>query len=266
LATTLTYLTSCATNGLAERYAEALSNIASAERDAGVEPGSTKLIVVSKTHPADLVLELMQLGAVDFGENRDQEAAPKSLEVSTAVESARAAGTWSGQNANWHFIGQLQSNKVKSVLRYANSIHSLDRESLLQALVKELAKPLDPDGNLANSARAAGLALPVFIELNLTGQPERGGIMPENLLEFAEQVLAHDSLKLQGVMGVAGLDVEPAADFDRIRAASESLQTLAPAARFMSAGMSGDYQTAIRHGATHVRIGTSITGKRDYSV
>ena len=264
MATTLTYLTSCATSGLAERYAQALSNIAQAEHEAGAVAGSTKLIVVSKTHPADLVIELMQLGAVDFGENRDQEAGPKAALVAEGVAAARAAATWSGPDANWHFIGQLQSNKVKSVLRYASSIHSLDRISLLQALVKELAKEVDAG---AGSGRATGEnPLPVFIELNLTGQSERGGILPENLTEFAEQVLAADSLSLQGVMGVAGLDVEPGVDFDRIRAASEQVQKLAPQAKYISAGMSGDYEIAIRHGATHVRIGTSITGKRDYSV
>jgi len=264
----LTYLTSCATNGLSERYAQALENIAQAEREAGAAAGSTKLIVVSKTHAADLVLELMQLGAIDFGENRDQEAGPKAFEVAEAVTAAREGGTWLGADASWHFIGQLQSNKVKSVLRYASSIHSLDRESLLQALVKELAKPQDAQSlaPLSTAARAEGHPLPVFIELNLTGQAERGGILPENLLAFAEQVLQHKTLKLEGVMGVAGLDVEPAADFDRIRLASEQLQTLVPEAKHISAGMSGDYQEAIRHGATHVRIGTSITGKRDYSV
>lgn len=250
----MTFLTSCSTNGLAERYHQALDNIAGAEQAAGVAEGSTKLIVVSKTHPADLVLELMQLGAVDFGENRDQEAAPKSVAVAEAVATARAENRWQDADASWHFIGQLQSNKVKSVIRYASSIHSLDRPSLLQSLVKELAK------------EAREHPLPVFIELNLTGQAERGGILPENLLSFAEEVLSHSTLRLDGVMGVAGLGVEPAIDFDRIRAASQELQNVAPAAQFISAGMSGDYEIAIRHGATHVRIGTSITGKREYSV
>ncbi len=250
----MTYLTSCSTSGLADRYAKAIQNIADAERDAQVTAGSTKLIVVSKTHPAELVLELMQLGSSDFGENRDQEASPKAAAVAQSVAEARANQTFSGPDAAWHFIGQLQSNKVKSVLRYASSIHSLDRPSLLKALVKELA------------TQETKNRLPVFIELNLTGQPERGGILPENLIEFATEVCSHDTLKLEGVMGVAGLDVEPAFDFDRIRKSSEQLQTIAPDAKYISAGMSNDYEIAIRHGATHVRIGTSITGKREYSV
>jgi len=255
----LTFLTSSSTNGLSERYSTALQNIAEAEKAAGVSAGSTELIIVSKNHPADLVLELMQLGAFQFGENRDQEASAKSLSVAETVEKARSENHWDAPSASWNFIGQLQSNKVKSVLRYASSIHSLDRESLLAAIVKEQAKAAEALGS-------AGSPLSVFIELNLTGDEGRGGVLPENLMVFAEQVLAAPSLKLEGVMGVAGLDVAPEQDFDRIIQASQQLQTLAREAKYVSAGMSGDYEIAIRHGATHVRIGTAITGKRDYSV
>ena len=251
---TLTFLTSCSTSGLSDRYATALQNIAEAERASGAL-GSTELIIVSKNHPAELVLELMQLGAFQFGENRDQEASAKAQLVSETVEKARAENHWDAPSASWHFIGQLQSNKVKSVLRYASSIHSLDRESLLSSLIKEQAK-------LAESVAP----LPVFIELNLPGDPGRGGVLPENLLAFAEKVMAAPSLKLEGVMGVAGLDVAPEHDFDRIFAASQELQKLSPTSKFISAGMSGDYEIAIRHGATHVRIGAAITGKRDYSL
>jgi len=262
---TLTFLTSFSTNGLSERYSAALKNIAEAERSAGVTAGSTELIIVSKNHPADLVLELMQLGAFQFGENRDQEASTKSQLVAEAIEKARGENTWDAPSASWNFIGQLQSNKVKSVLRYASSIHSLDRESLLSAIVKEQAKAAESQAAEASQS-AEGHPLSVFIELNLTGQAERGGILPENLIAFAELVLAAPGLKLEGVMGVAGLDVAPEYDFDRIFSASQQLQSIAPSASYISAGMSGDYEIAIRHGATHVRIGTAITGKRDYSV
>ena len=129
-------------------------------------------------------------------------------------------------------------------------LHSLDRDSLLKELIKQTEK--------------RETTLDVFIELNLTDDPGRGGIMPAELLPFAERVLAAPRLNLLGVMGVAGLDAEPAAEFERIRAASEELQALEPAARFISAGMSQDFELAIAHGATHVRIGTAITGKRQY--
>lgn len=227
-------------SSLAERYEAALSRIRSAAVSSGRSADDVKLIVVTKNHPASLVLDLIELGARDFGENRDQEAAPKAAEVraGSAIEH------------DWHFVGQLQSNKVKSVLQYATSLHSLDRDSLLTELIKQterLEKQLD-----------------VFIELNLTGDPGRGGIQPENLTHFAERVLAAPRLNLLGVMGVAGLDVEPAGEFERIREASEALQKVAPQARFISAGMSEDFEVAIAHGATHVRIGTAITGKRQY--
>jgi uncharacterized pyridoxal phosphate-containing UPF0001 family protein len=135
---------------------------------------------------------------------------------------------------NWHFIGQLQSNKVKSVVTYAASIHSLDRKSLLESLAKatlDRVKPLD-----------------VFVQLNLTDDPGRGGIQPSDLLAFAEQVLDQPGLKLVGVMGVAALDHNLARDF----------------ASLISAGMSEDFETAIAYGATHLRIGSAITGKRQY--
>lgn len=225
---------------LAERYEGALSRIRAAAITAGRSEQDITLVVVTKNHPAQLVLDLLALGARDFGENRDQEAAPKAAEVRSISPVAH----------NWHFVGQLQSNKVRSVLDYASVLHSLDRDSLLKELIKQTEK--------------RETTLDVFIELNLTDDPGRGGIMPAELLPFAERVLAAPRLNLLGVMGVAGLDAEPAAEFERIRAASEQLQALEPAARFISAGMSQDFELAIAHGATHVRIGTAITGKRQY--
>jgi PLP dependent protein len=225
---------------LAERLTDAQRRIAAAASASNRDPDGITLIVVTKNHPTQLVFDLLELGARDFGENRDQEAAPKSAEV-------RAT---SSIEHRWHFIGQLQSNKVKSVITYADSIHSLDRQSLLDSLGKatvEREKPLD-----------------VFIQLNLTDDPGRGGIQPESLLSFAENVLAHRGLNLVGVMGVAALDNNLDRDFGAIRGASEKLQTLRPQASLISAGMSEDFETAIAYGATHLRIGSAITGKRQY--
>jgi pyridoxal phosphate enzyme (YggS family) len=225
---------------LAERYQGALSRIRAAADAAARPVDDITLVVVTKNHPAQLVLDLLELGARDFGENRDQEAAPKAAEVRSVSAVAHT----------WHFVGQLQSNKVRSVLDYASVLHSLDRDSLLKELIKQTEKRES--------------TLDVFIELNLTDDSGRGGIMPADLLPFAERVLQAPTLNLLGVMGVAGLDAEPAAEFERIRAASLALQTLEPAAKFISAGMSQDFELAIAHGATHVRIGTAITGKRQY--
>ena len=231
---------------LAERLSSVQRSIDAAARSAGRDPNSVTLIVVTKNHGAELAIDLADLGCTQFGENRDQEAAPKALAVAAARPDARV---------DWHFVGQLQSNKVKSVLSYASAIHSLDRGSLLQALAKETTK-------LAEAGHPA--AIDVFIELNLTQDPNRGGIQPANLLAFAQEVLRVPALNLKGVMGVASLDGEPERDFATIAAASSELQTVAPGARFISAGMSADYELAISYGATHVRIGTAITGKRQY--
>lgn len=225
---------------LADRLLEAQQRIAAAASEAKRSLDEINHIVVTKNHPAELVLDLLDLGVRDFGENRDQEAGPKSAEVRSRSELAH----------NWHFIGQLQSNKVKSVVTYAASIHSLDRKSLLESLAKatlDRVKPLD-----------------VFVQLNLTDDPGRGGIQPSDLLAFAEQVLDQPGLKLVGVMGVAALDHNLARDFGAIQAASEKLQALSPDANQISAGMSEDFETAIAYGATHLRIGSAITGKRQY--
>jgi pyridoxal phosphate enzyme (YggS family) len=227
-------------DGLAERLADAKQKISAAAKRCDRANDDITLIVVTKNHPTQLVFDLLDLGMRDFGENRDQEAAPKAAEV-------RAA---SAIEHRWHFIGQLQSNKVKSVVSYASSIHSLDRQSLLDALGKatiEREVPLD-----------------VFIQLNLTDDPGRGGIQPANLGPFAENVLTHRGLNLVGVMGVASLDNDLERDFGAIRAASDSLRTLKPEASLISAGMSEDFETAIAFGATHLRIGSAITGKRQY--
>jgi uncharacterized pyridoxal phosphate-containing UPF0001 family protein len=135
------------------------------------------------------------------------------------------------------------------MLSYSQVLHSLDRISLLQELTKQLAK--NPEQTLE-----------AFIELNLTKDPNRGGIEPKNLIEFSQLVLSSPQIKLLGVMGVAGLGIEPEVDFDRILQSSISLQEISPESHFISAGMSGDFEKAIGFGATHLRIGTAITGNR----
>ncbi|MEN9962553.1 MAG: hypothetical protein RIS66_966 [Actinomycetota bacterium] len=225
---------------LAERLTEAQQRISAAASGCGRQADDINLIVVTKNHPTQLVFDLLELGVRDFGENRDQEAAPKAAEV-------RAS---SNVEHRWHFIGQLQSNKVKSVVNYASSVHSLDRQSLLDSLGKATVERVSP--------------LDVFIQLNLTDDEGRGGIQPSNLLAFAENVLMHPGLNLVGVMGVAALDNNLDRDFGAIRSASESLKTLKPDATLISAGMSEDFETAIAYGATHLRIGSAITGKRQY--
>ena len=227
---------------LAHRLESIHQRIDAAAKNAGRSGTEIELVIVTKNHGFELALELLRLGESQFGENKDQEASAKAQAVLENLDQGLVAPTW-------HFVGQLQSNKVKSMLGYSSVLHSLDRLSLLKELAKQLGN--NPDKRLD-----------VFIELNLTGDSNRGGLDPEGLIEFAEQVLAVPQINLLGVMGVAGLDVDPRVDFERIQAASQRLTTVSSSARFISAGMSGDFEEAIGFGATHLRIGTAITGKR----
>jgi len=216
---------------LAERFAAVTQDVAAAARDAGRDPAQITTIVVTKFHPASLVRELATLGARDMGENRHQEAAAKAAEVADP-------------GLTWHFVGQLQANKAAAALEYASVVHSVDRASLVGALEK--------------THRSVG----VFLQLNLSDDPQRGGVEPDRLEQLAERVLEAPTLELLGLMAVARIDAEPRAEFSRVREASERLRRLAPSAGGLSMGMSGDYREAIAEGATHLRIGTAITGNR----
>ena len=223
---------------LTERYRSVNERIAASCIAAGRTVTDVELVVVTKNHSAELVAELYDLDHRQFGENRDQEAGPKA-------EALAAGGRL---DANWHFVGQLQSNKVRTVLNYATCIHSIDRSSL----VKELSKQL---GNRE-------LEIEGFIELNLTEDPARGGVEPGNLGQLAESVMQIGRIKLLGVMAVAGLGVDPRMDFEKTLQASQELQKIAPEANQLSMGMSEDFELAIEMGATHIRVGSAITGPR----
>ena len=214
---------------LEARLASVTAEVAQAARDAGRNPAEITTIVVTKFHPAALVRELADLGVSDFGESRHQEAQPKIAELADLA-------------ATWHFIGQVQSKKARQVRSYVDVIHSVDRPSLVDAL--------------------AGGPLDVFIQVNLTDDPARGGAQPDDLASLAERVASTEGLKLRGVMAVAPLDSEPRREFARVRTLSERLRAAHPEASGLSMGMSGDFREAILEGATHLRIGTAITGNR----
>jgi PLP dependent protein len=216
-------------SSLAERLATVTADVAEAVRAADRDPSEVTTIVVTKFHPASLVRELFELGVRDVGENRHQDAAPKAAELAKLP-------------LTWHFIGQLQSKKARAVLAYSRVLHSVDRPSLVDAL--------------------AGADVDAFIQLNLTDDPGRGGVPPHELEAFVERVLATSTIRLRGLMAVAPLGEEPRAAFARVREASNHLRSLAPDATALSMGMSGDFREAILEGATHLRIGTAITGNR----
>ncbi|PPG56419.1 YggS family pyridoxal phosphate-dependent enzyme [Rathayibacter sp. AY2B7] len=216
---------------LAARWAEVSERVADATRSAGREASSVTTIVVTKFHPVSLLRDLLELGVVDFGENRHQEAQEKSAELA-------------GTAARWHFIGQLQSKKARQVRRYADAVHSVDRLALVP-LLEAGEEPLD-----------------VFLQVNLTEDPDRGGASPADIEPLAEALAGAPGLTLRGVMAVAPLDEEPRPAFARLRSISDRVRAVEPSATAISAGMSNDFAEAIAEGATHLRIGSAITGER----
>ncbi|WP_405217432.1 YggS family pyridoxal phosphate-dependent enzyme [Agrococcus sp. Ld7] len=194
------------------------------------------VVVVTKFHPVELVRELASTGHRDFGENRHPEARDKA----TALADL---------DLTWHFLGQLQRKKARQVARYADVLHSIDSLELVEAL----------EGGEPEDDRPVRDAL---VQVNLTDDPARGGVAAAGLEALAERVAAAEHLRLRGVMAVAPLDEEPGAAFERLAAYAERVRGIDPTAEWISAGMSGDWREALQHGATHLRIGTAITGNR----
>lgn len=219
---------------LAERLAAVDARIADAARAAGRDAGEITRIVVTKFHPAALVRELAELGVRHAGENRQQELTAKAAECADL-------------DVAWHFVGQAQTKKARAIRRAASVVHSVDRERLVDALEA--------------AAESAG-RLPVLLQVNLTEDPERGGVAPAGIEALAERTAASESLDLRGVMAVAPLGEEPARAFERLAGYAERVRAVAPGASWISAGMTQDFAEAIAHGATHLRIGTAITGPR----
>jgi pyridoxal phosphate enzyme (YggS family) len=227
---------------LGTRLAAVRQRIGTAAAAAGREGNLPTLIVVTKFHPADDIRRLAALGVTDVGENRDQEASAKALELGDC-------------GLTWHFVGQLQSKKAKSVLRYAAAVHSVDRPQLVDALAKAAQAERDASGRAP---------LDCFIQVSLEDDAgaHRGGAVPEDVLPLAERIAISAGLELAGVMAVAPLGAPPEAAFEKLARVSARLVTEHPAATAISAGMSQDLEAAIAFGATHLRIGSDILGSR----
>lgn len=224
--------------GLTQRLVEVTERAAVAARAAGRSPDELLIIPVTKFQPESLTRALYDLGVRDFAENRHQDARVKA----SACEDL--AGIV------WHFVGQLQSKKARQVRAYSRVIHSVDRVSLVEALAFE--HPQEPE-----------LATGCFIQVNLTLDADRGGVSDtEDVQGVAEAILAAPGLELLGVMAVAPLGEEPRPAFARLRAISDRVRLVAPSATMISAGMTNDFEEAILEGATHLRIGSAITGNR----
>ena len=224
---------------LALRLAEVRRRIAKACEAAERDVSELTLIAVTKTRPASDVRLLSELGLADVGENRDAEAAPKAAQCADL-------------KLTWHFIGQLQTNKCASVVRYASVVHSVDRLRLIHAL--------------GRAARGAGRVIECLVEVSLDGDPARGGAVGDQVPALAEALAAEEGLVLGGVMAIAPLTMEPAEAFGRLLVSAAAVRAVRPAATMSSAGMSGDLEAAVEAGATHLRIGTALLGDRGPAV
>lgn len=205
--------------------------------------------MVTKTFPVSDIETLIELGARDLGESRDQEARAKAQELAGDTPP----------DLRWHFIGQLQTNKAKSVASYANFVHSVDREGLVAALSK---------GAVANG-REIGALVQVNLDSASSGSgeavdknDERGGLRGSQAIDLAETIAASPGLSLAGVMGVAPLGEPPAPAFAQLADVASQVRAVYPSASMISAGMSDDMVEAIAAGATHVRIGSKVLGFR----
>jgi len=214
--------------------------IVNATTAAGRLRSEVKLIVVTKTFPITDLEICYELGLREFGENRDQEGGPKASELPSDI--------------NWHFQGQIQGNKIKSIATWADVVHSIDNFSHAS--------------KLSSITTEQGLkSKEVFIQVSLDSEsdeanPGRGGVAPSELASLAEQILELPSLELVGLMAVAPLAQSPDLAFKKLRQISTEIQSDFPSINRISAGMSNDFESAILHGATHIRIGSQILGLR----
>ncbi|MGW2473509.1 YggS family pyridoxal phosphate-dependent enzyme [Streptomyces sp. NPDC001665] len=228
---------------LAANLARVEERIAAACVAAGRKREEVTLIVVTKTYPASDVRILHGLGVRQVAENRDQDAAPKAAECADLTLS-------------WHFVGQLQTNKVRSVAGYADVVQSVDRTKLVTALSTAAGR----------RERELGCLIQVALDAESGERGARGGVAPDGIEELADAVAAAPGLRLDGLMTVAPLAGPFAgrqrAAFDRLMEFSSRLRGNHPAANMVSAGMSADLEDAIAAGATHVRVGTAVLGVR----
>lgn len=192
------------------------------------------LIAVSKTHPAEAILPLLEAGHRVFGENRVQEAAEKWPALREKYPDIQL-----------HLIGSLQSNKVKEALQLFDAIHTIDRQSLVEAIVKESAKLKD--------VRCKQF----FVQVNIGEEAQKGGVSPKETPDLIDYIRSQNAFPLSGLMCVPPAEESPAPYFALLHKMAAELEL-----PHLSMGMSGDYETAIRLGATHIRVGTALFGER----
>ncbi|MGW5574265.1 YggS family pyridoxal phosphate-dependent enzyme [Nocardia thailandica] len=226
---------------LAGRLDGLLARIDAAVAAAGRPAGSVRLLPVTKFHPASDIAILYELGRREFGESREQEAAAKVDRLGLP-------------DAEWHMIGRLQRNKARAVARWAHTVHSVDSERLANALSRGACEALDA-GERTESLR-------VLLQVSLDADPARGGVAPADLPALADVVAAAPGLHLAGLMAIPPLDADSDACFANLAMLHTSLLARHADATELSAGMSGDLESAVTHGSTVVRVGTALMGAR----
>ena len=225
------------TPGYGARLNEVRVSIAAACARAGRSPDDVTLVVVAKTFPADLVAAAIEAGATDIGENRAQELKEKAAVL--------------GDRARWHFIGPLQTNKVRHVVGVAALIHSVDRFGLGEAI--------------ARRARSLGIVQDVLVEVNVAGEATKSGVEPTGAANLATELDTLEGLQVIGLMTIPPHTEDPEASrsyFARLVELRDEVAVRMPNVRHLSMGMSGDFTTAVEEGATLVRIGRAIFGPR----
>ncbi|WP_350335727.1 YggS family pyridoxal phosphate-dependent enzyme [Coralliovum pocilloporae] len=220
----------------ADRLASVQSRIDKAASDHGKQGDDVTLIAVSKTFDADAISPVLDAGQKVFGENRVQEA----------------AGKWPGlkeqyEGVELHLIGPLQTNKVRDAVALFDVIHSVDRDKLAKALSDEMAKQQR--------------SLAVFVQVNTGAEPQKAGVLPADAAAFVERCRTEHGLDVAGLMCIPPAGDHPGPHFALLRKMAEALDL-----KGLSMGMSGDFETAVSFGATHVRVGSAIFGARDYPV
>ena len=221
-------------NVIAESLVQVRKKIATAAADSGRSLDEITLIAVTKTYPVSDVEILHSLGEDNFGENRSEEGAEKSAQV----------------NGTWHYQGQVQSRKLREIAGWATYIHSIDSPDHALKLSR-ICTELDKD-------------ISIFLQLSLDGAPDRGGVIAAEIYALAEKVVNLPNVKLAGLMCVPPVAYEHQRAFSEIAQIHQRFVSTYSEANSLSAGMSSDFEVAIAHGATHLRIGSQILGSRAY--
>jgi len=233
---------------LADGLSAIRARLARAAEAAGRNANEIELLPITKFFPASDVLILRRLGCLEFGESREQEALNKSAQVSAVLGA---------EPIRWHMVGRIQRNKARSIAGWAYAAHSVDSAKVIAALARAAAEALE-QGRRAEPLRA-------YLQLSLDGDESRGGVgigRPDSVDELCAAIAAADGLEFVGLMAIPPLDADPDEAFARLQEEKERVQKAYERPLGLSAGMSSDLESAVKHGSTCVRVGTALLGQR----